>query len=135
MENESYKNKVNNSYAKHNSWTRHFSVDEIIVLFKSKVIFKQYILKKHTWFGINLYKLCGFKGYTYKMTMYLGKDRKYVTPSTATHVTVTGLAARIEHVGHKLYIDSFLSSLVLFDDLHTNTINCCGTVRPVEKGC
>jgi hypothetical protein len=40
---------------------------------------------------------------------------------TATHATVTGLAARNEHVGHKMYMDSFFSSPVFFDDLHTKT--------------
>ena len=134
MENEIYNDKLNNSFAIYNTWTRHLAVDEIIVLFKSRVIFKQYILENHKRFGINLYKLCGSKGYTYNMTVYLGKDRKHVTPSTATHVTVRGLAARIEHVGHKLYMGSFLSSPTLFDDLHTKTINRCGTVRSLEKG-
>jgi len=42
------------------------------------------------------------------MTVYLGKDREHVTPSiTATHATVTGLAARIQHLGRKLYMDKF----------------------------
>jgi hypothetical protein len=54
------------------------------------------------------------------MTMYLGKDRKHATSSfTGAHATVTGLAARIEHVGHNLYMDNFILSPVLFDDLHT----------------
>ena len=35
---------------------------------------------------------------------------------TATHASVTGLAARIDHVGHELYMDSFFSSPALFDD-------------------
>jgi len=48
--------------------------------------------------------------------------------------TVTGLAARIQHVGHKLYMDNFFSSPVLFYDLHTKTINCCGNVRPTRRG-
>jgi hypothetical protein len=70
-----------------------------------------------------------------KMTVYLGKDRKCVTPSmTVTQANVTGLAARIEHVRHKLYNDNFFSSQALFDDLRTKTINCCGTVRPNRKG-
>jgi hypothetical protein len=67
--------------------------------------------------------------------MYLAKIRKHVTPFTATHVTVRGLAARIEQMRHKLYKGSFLSSPALFDELHMKTINCCGTVRPVEKRC
>jgi hypothetical protein len=47
---------------------------------------------------------------------------------------MTGLAARIEHVGHKLYMDSFFSSSVSFDGLHTKAMNSCGTVRPNRKG-
>jgi len=42
------------------------------------------------------------------MTMYLGKDRKHVIPSmTVTHASVAGLAARIGHMGHKLYMNFF----------------------------
>jgi hypothetical protein len=85
--------KLSNSYAKH------LAVDEIIVLLKGRIIFKWCIPKRHKWFGINLYKLCGSKVYTYNMTVYLGKDRKCATHSTATHAThVRGLAAGIEHV-------------------------------------
>jgi hypothetical protein len=47
---------------------------------------------------------------------------------TATNATVTGLTARTENVGHKLCVNN--SSPELFDDLHTEKINCCGTVRP-----
>jgi hypothetical protein len=53
---------------------------------------------------------------------------------TATFANMTGLAARIEHVGHKLYMDSFFSSSLSFDDLHTEAMNRCGTVRPNRKG-
>ena len=69
------------------------------------------------------------------MTVYLGKDRKHATSSmTATLATLTELAAMIKYVEHKLYMDNFFSSPALFDDLHTKTINCCGTVRPNNKG-
>ena len=107
--------KLSDSCATHNSLTKHSAVYEIIVLLKVRVIFEQYTPKKHKQFGLKLYKLYDSKGYTYNMTVYLGKDRKRVTPSmTTTHATVTGLAARIEHSGHKLYIDSFFSSPLLF---------------------
>ena len=78
-------------------------MDEVIVLFKVRVMLKQHIPKKHKQFGIKLYKRCDSKGYTYNMIVYLGRDRKHVTPSmTATHANVIGLAARTGHVGHKL---------------------------------
>jgi hypothetical protein len=102
--------KVNDAYAKYYIPTEHLAIDEVIVLFKVRVTFKQYIPKKHKRFGIKIYKLCDSLGYSYNMTVYLGKDRKLATPTmTATHVTVTGLTGRIENLGHKLYMDSFFS--------------------------
>jgi hypothetical protein len=63
--------------------------------------------------------------------VYLDKDRKCVTNiQTVTHATVTGLTSRIENVEHKLYIYNLFSSPDLFDNLHSETMNCCGTVRP-----
>jgi len=35
---------------------------------------------------------------------------------------------RTESTGHKLYVDS--SSSELFCEIHTETMNCCGTGRP-----
>jgi hypothetical protein len=59
--------------------------------------------------------------------VYLGKDIKHAICSTATHANVTRLTARSENMGHKLYMDNF-SSLALFEELHTKTINWCGTI-------
>jgi hypothetical protein len=39
--------KLNDSYAKNYSLTKHLVPDEITVFFKGRVIFKQYIPKKH----------------------------------------------------------------------------------------
>ena len=59
------------------------------MLFKGSVVFKQYIPKKHKWFGMELYKPRDSKGYAYNMTVYLGKDRKHATPSmTVTCATL-----------------------------------------------
>jgi hypothetical protein len=118
--------KLSDSYAKYYSPTEHLEVDEIIVIFRGRIIFKQYIPKKHKRFGIKICRLCDPpKGYTYDMRMYLGKDRKYVTATvTATHVTVTGLISRIKNIG------LFFSSPELFYDLHSKIINCCGTSPP-----
>jgi hypothetical protein len=42
------------------------------------------------------------------VTVHLGKDRKFATPTmTANHTTVAGLTRRIENLGHKLYMDNF----------------------------
>jgi hypothetical protein len=127
--------RLSDSYAKYYSLTEHLAFYGIIVFFEVGVIFKQYIPKKHKQLGIKLYQVCDSKGYTDSMTTYLGKNKKCATPSmTATRATVRGLAVRIERLGHKLYTGNFFSSPALFDDLHTKTVYCCGTVRPNRKG-
>jgi hypothetical protein len=70
--------------------SENLAIDEVIVSFKGRVIFRQYILKKHKDFGIKIFKLCKSTGYTYDMKVYLGKDRQ-CTPQhlIATHATVT----------------------------------------------
>jgi hypothetical protein len=66
---------LNDTYSKYYVPSEHLAVDEIFVLFKSRVNFKQYMPKKHKHFGIKIYKLCDKTGYTYDMEVYLGKDR------------------------------------------------------------
>jgi hypothetical protein len=101
--------------AKYYSLTERLAVEETIVLFKGTATVTQYTPKKHKQFEIKLYKLCDSKGYTYDTTVHLGKYRKRANSSlTATNAIVTGLTARTEHVGHKMYLDDFFSSLALF---------------------
>jgi len=115
--------------------SEHLVVDEVTVKFKGRVIFKQYIPKKHKHFGIKMYKLCDANNYTYDMDAYLGKDGQRVAQQlTATHATVTNLTRRVEGVGHKLYMDNFFSSPDLYDDLIQKKIYCCGTVRLNRRG-
>ncbi|PSN35194.1 PiggyBac transposable element-derived protein 4, partial [Blattella germanica] len=126
---------LNNQYFSVYNPTEHLAVDEVIVLFKGRVIFRQYIPKKHKRFGIKLYKICDSNGYTYDMTVYLGKQRDNATPQiSATHGTVLQLTSKVEGVGHKLFMDNYFSSPDLFNDLHERKINCCGTVRHNRKG-
>jgi hypothetical protein len=82
--------------------------DEIIAEFKGRVVFGQYIPKKHRHFRIKIFKLCDAAGYTYDMMVYLRKERTCVDQDvTVTHTTVRDLCRRIEEVGHKLYMDNF----------------------------
>ena len=51
------------------------AIDEVIVKFKGRVVFMQYITKKDKRFGIKMFKLRDSTGYTYGMNVYLGKDK------------------------------------------------------------
>jgi len=114
--------------------SENLAIDEVIVKFKVRVLFKQYIPKKRKRFGIRMFKLCDSTGYKYDMNIYLGKDRQRAEQHlTAKHSAVTSLTKGVEGFGHKLYMDSFFSSPDLYDDLAQKKILCCETVRPHRK--
>jgi hypothetical protein len=93
--------------------------------------FSKSVYQRNKCIGINIYKLCDSKGYTYNISAYLGRDRKCTSATmTATHTTVSGLTTKFENMGHKLYMGNFFSSPDLIDDSNMKAINCCGTVKP-----
>ena len=48
---------LNEAYAKFCNPSEHLTMDEVIVKFKGRVIFRQYIPKKRKHFGIKIHKL------------------------------------------------------------------------------
>jgi len=105
---------LNDKFSKFYNPSEHLAVDEFIVKFKGRVIFRQYIPKKHKCVGTKIYKLCDETGYTYDMTVYLGRDRERTAQQlTATHATVSELTKKVQGCGHKLYMDNYFSSFGL----------------------
>ena len=126
---------IRTNFSKYYNPTEHLAVDEVIVKFKGKILFKQYIPKKRKRFGIKMFKLCDSTGYTCDMSVYLGKDRQRAAQHlTATHATVTNLTRRVEGFGHKLYMDNFFSSPDLYDDLAQKKIFLLWDARLHKKG-
>jgi len=123
--------KLNEAYAKFYNPSEHLAVDEVIVKFKGRVIFRQYIPKKRKRFSNKIYELCNESSYMYDIRVYLGTDSHTTTDDmTATHTPVRHLTSRVEGLGHKIFMDIFFSSPRLFDDLDRHKINSCGTVQP-----
>jgi len=89
---------LNNKFCELYNPTEHLPVDEVIVLHKGRVVFRQYIPKKHKRFGIKIYKLCNSLGYTYDTSVYLDKQRQHATAQiTATHRTALGTGPQNFH--------------------------------------
>ena len=81
---------LNGTFSKLYNPSENLAIDEVIVFFKGRVIFKQYTPKKRKRFGIKIFKRCDSTGYTCDMKVYLGKDRQRTAQHvTATHATVT----------------------------------------------
>ena len=92
---------LDDNYAIFYNPTENLAVDEVIVNYRGRVIFRQYIPKKRKCFGIKIYKLCDEAGYTCAMRVYLGKDSQSATEDmTTTHATVRHLTRRVEGLGH-----------------------------------
>jgi hypothetical protein len=82
---------------------------------------------------VSKFSNCDKTGYTYDISLF---EQRQCTAQhlTATHATMAELTKKIQGRGHKLYMDNYFSSPVLFDDLATKQIYCSGTVRPNSKG-
>ncbi|GFS93137.1 piggyBac transposable element-derived protein 4 [Trichonephila clavipes] len=114
--------------------TENLSFDEVIIKFKGRVLFKQYILKKRKQWGLKMYKIADATGYTYDMRVYLGKDKKENLSTSASYNVVYTMTDCIKGKGHKVFMDNFFSSPELFRDLlKERSINSCGTVRSNRK--
>ena len=59
--------------------TEYFAVDEVIVSYKLRASFRRYIPKKHRKCGIKFFEFCYSVGYTYDMSVYLGKKWQNAT--------------------------------------------------------
>jgi hypothetical protein len=61
------------AFSKFYNPSEHLAVDDVTAPFKGRVLFKQYIPRKHKCYGIKIYKLCDS---TNDMRVYLGKDEQ-----------------------------------------------------------
>lgn len=114
---------LNRTFSRFYNPAESLAIDEVIVLFKERVIFRHYIPKKHKHFGIIMYKLCDSNGYTNDIKVYLEKDKQCMSQNfTATPATVTELTRKIEGHGQKLYMDNLFSLSELFYEVTKNSI-------------
>jgi len=87
----------NNKFCEICNPTEHLAVVEVIVMYKLRVAFRQYIPKKHKRFGNKIVNLCDSLGYTYDMSVCLGKQRQHATAQiTAPQETLVQVIQRVE---------------------------------------
>jgi hypothetical protein len=90
----------------------HIDVHKIIVKFKVKITFRQYIPEKHKHFITKIYKLCDTADCTYDMKVYLGKDKKQDTHTLQLGTSAEGLKGLAINNAWIVYSDP-----ILFKDL------------------
>lgn len=112
---------------------RNLSLDEALLLWRGRLIFRQYIPNKSAKYGIKLYELCTPDGFILECLVYTGKDTVNNEIGHAQAV-VTKLAERYFGKGHTLYLDNYYNSVKLAEFLYENKTHVVGTLRKNRKG-
>ena len=119
--------------------TRNVAVDESLVLWKGRLLFRQYIPMKRARFGIKIYCLCEESGYMYRFHVYCGKSDPFdqmeeILPDEVHHFlksekVVLYLMHPLLNKGYCVFMDNFYTSCRLFRYLHDRQTIACGTLR------
>ena len=124
-------------------------VDESLLLFKGRLVFKQFIRLKRARFGIKIYLCCesdggvqGGGGYCYRFKVYCGKDDPVneITPAlraadalnpslTISENMVVYMILPLLRKGYCVYTDNWYTSLRLYLYLLEKRTLACGTLR------
>ena len=113
------------------------SIDEELVLFKGRLLFKQYIRSKRARFSVKVFALCDTSGYYWSASFYTGRPANPL-PHTAqlgsTGAIVVHLMGELLGKGYHVYLDNWYTSLDLATYLKVNTTGMCGTMRANRRG-
>lgn len=109
-----------------------FCVDESVIPFRGRLVFKQYLPKKTHKYGIKVFKLCSSDGYTWALKLYSGKEQD-AKASVPTKVVLT-LAEKLLGQGRTAITDNYYTSLALANQLLDTKTHLVGTLRSNRKG-
>lgn len=115
------------------------AIDESLLLWKGKLVFKQYIPLKRARFGIKLFNVCEDSGYTHLFHIYTGKEDPAFQiqehlPADAAHLTATEkivvfMTQSLLDKGYHVYMDNWYSGIRLYQYMKQRGTVCCGTLR------
>lgn len=110
-------------------------IDESFVLWKGRLIFRQYIPSKRARFGIKLFMVSDCEtGYVLNIKIYSGNVENPDADQGLPANVVMHLMEPYYALGHCLFLDNWYVSPTLFKSLLEKKINACGTVRSNRKG-
>ncbi|XP_047741769.1 piggyBac transposable element-derived protein 4 isoform X2 [Hyalella azteca] len=112
---------------------REVVIDETMVPYRGRPIFRQYIPNKCHKYGCKIFKLCSPDGYTWNFEICCGRSESCKNLGSAESVV-----ARLMHpllgTGMTVYTDNYYTSLPLAKFLLDHKIYLCGTIRSNRKG-
>ena len=110
------------------------AIDEGMVAWRGHLSFRVYLSDKPDKFGVKLFMLCdSSNGYCSRFEIYHGSDNN-PSPKGKIYDLVTRLVKPYLKKGHKLFVDNYYTSPILFHDLRELGTGGCGTLRANRKG-
>lgn len=106
-------------------------IDESLIPWRGRLIFKQYIPNKRHKYGIKVFKLCSDKGYTWNLMVYCGKMQNAET-DVAQNVVMDLMDGLLDQ-GRVLYTDNWYTSIPLAYRLQNRKTHLVGTLRLNRK--
>ena len=109
------------------------TIDEQLVSFRGRCVFKQYMPMKPSKYGLKFFAMCcNDTSFVCGMKPYLGKEGNEVATNLAQKV-VEDLIAPLTNSGRNLTTDNFYTSLTLARDLKRKGISFVGTIRKHKR--
>jgi len=114
--------------------SENLALDESMVLFRGRLVFRQYIKNKRHKYGIKLYMLTESGGLVHRIMIYSGQGNDTSDDFTHTEYVVVKLMEGLTGCGRSLYMDNYYNSVKLAHILLTKGTYCTGTLRTNRKG-
>lgn len=128
-------NYLNINFKKYYNPDEILCVDESLVPFRGRIIFRQYIKQKRHRYGVKIFKLCSGPGYTHSFQIYEGKDKnaKQTSRNKSSEV-VLSLCKEVLGKGHTICTDNYYTSVELAEKLTSMQTHLVGTLRKSRRG-
>lgn len=112
---------------------RELAIDESIVAWRGRLIFRQYIIGKRHKYGLKLYILAEPSGMVINVIIYGGKNDDLGGVGHTAKVVMKLMENRLDK-GHSLYMDRYYNSISLSEQLLERGTYCTGTLKTNRKG-
>lgn len=111
---------------------KNLSLDDSMVLWRGRLVFRQYIKGKTYKYGMKLYMLVVLNGLVLRTRLYTGAGGDLGSKNHAQNV-VLSLIQELEGNGHALYMDNYYNNFSLCQKLLDMSIYVTGTLRRDQK--
>ncbi|XP_046404158.1 piggyBac transposable element-derived protein 4-like [Ischnura elegans] len=108
---------------------RSLSLDESMLLWRGRLLFRQYVQGKRHKFGIKIYMLTEPSGLVHRLLIYAGAGDKDVGGKGHAGKVVHSLLTDFKNKGHAIYMDNFYNSVELSRQLLREKTYTTGTLR------